>query len=887
MFGQRQPFSLFLKVITTIIFLVFASTVCAQSPIDGFELNATSTVRAIAVQADGKILVGGFFTTLSLNGPAAITRKYIARLNPDGRVDSSFNPTASHAVRAIAVQSDGKILIGGYFTSLSPSGSPIKRNHIARLNPDGSVDTTFDPNANLDVYAIAMQRDEKILIGGNFATLAPNGGPAITRKSIARLNSNGTVDKSFNPNVTTPVNQSRVEAIQVQPEGKILIGGGFNSLAPNGGPSVNRTNIARLNPNGTVDVSFDPSPGGSVEAISLQADGKILFGGWFIEVSPNDGPAVPRNHIARMNANGTLDPSFNLSVDKHVYSITSEADGQIVIGGDFDSVTPVGGAAITRHRIARLKLDGSVDMSFDPNINGGGVFAIAQQPDGQILLGGVILTLSPNGGALVQRNNIARINLDGTVDQTLNIDLKAFAVYAIAAQPDDKVLIGGYFDSIQGVPRNNLARLNADGTLDMQFAPSTDWEVDSIAVQANGKILIAGRFKAVSPNGGAAVPRNHIARLLNDGTLDSSFDPNVNGNSARDPVYAIAPQADGKIIICGQFTNLAPNGGATVARKYLARLNDNGTVDTSFNPNPNDQVDSCMLEDDGRILIAGGFTTLAPNGGPSVIRNHIARLNKDGTVDSSFDPNPNDVVGNMALQADGKILISGTFGSLKPNGGASVKRSGVARLNRDGTVDTFNPADPALDTHINALAIQADGGILMGGKFKSLVDGLSPVSRHHVARFKMDGSIDSFNPNADGYLNSMLVQRDGKIIVSGAFDTFSPAAGTNISRHKFARLSNDTAALQRLSVSKTTITWIREGASPQLTRVTFERSTDGGQTYTFLGAGTRVGTGSNFSLDGMNVPAGQNVLIRARGFYRSGNGGSESITESVKNVYLF
>jgi uncharacterized delta-60 repeat protein len=203
----------------------------------------------------------------------------------------------------------------------------------------------------------------------------------------------------------------------MQQDGKILIGGGFNSLAPNGGPSVNRTNIARLNSNGTVDGSFDPNPAGSVETTCLQADGKILFGGWFISLSPNGGAAVPRNHIARMNANGTLDTSFNLSVDKHVYSITTAADGQILIGGDFDSVKPLGGSEITRHRMARLNLDGSVDMSFDPNITGGGVFAIAQQPDGQILLGGVILTLSPNGGAVIQRNNIARINPDGTADQ--------------------------------------------------------------------------------------------------------------------------------------------------------------------------------------------------------------------------------------------------------------------------------------------------------------------------------------------------------------------------------------------------------------------------------------------------------------------------------------
>ncbi len=98
-------------------------------------------------------------------------------------------------------------------------------------------------------------------------------------------------------------------------------------------------------------------------------------------------------------------------------------------------------------------------------------------------------------------------------------------------------------------------------------------------------------------------------------------------------------------------------------------------------------------------------------------------------------------------------------------------------------------------------------------------------------------------------------------------------------------MTNDTAALQNLAVTQTTITWTRGGSSPQFTRVTFESSTDN-VNYTLLGNGTA--TGSNWTLTGLNLPTGQNIYIRARGYYRSGySNGSESITESVRNAVLW
>src|SRR5439155_5412087 len=121
-----------------------AAAVRGQSALDGFDPNANSTVFVVVVQPDGKILIGGAFTTLSPNGGATVTRNRIARLNPDGTLDTAFNPNANDIVQSIAVQADGKILVGGFFTSIGGQ----TRNPIARLNPVGALATAVNPTAH-------------------------------------------------------------------------------------------------------------------------------------------------------------------------------------------------------------------------------------------------------------------------------------------------------------------------------------------------------------------------------------------------------------------------------------------------------------------------------------------------------------------------------------------------------------------------------------------------------------------------------------------------------------------------------------------------------------------------------------------------------------------
>jgi uncharacterized delta-60 repeat protein len=250
-------------------------------------------VKTIAVQPDGKILIGGTFTKYN-----QITRNYLARLNPDGSLDLTFDPGkgVNGYVETLLLQPDGKILVTGLFEKYNDVAVP----RIVRLNPDGSLDPSFvvatDIASNLEVQAIALQPDGKILIAGDFVIPTNTGS---VRPRIIRLNPDGSVDSTFTPGSGA---NDVITSIALQPDGKILIGGGFTQY--NG---VLRNRLARLQPNGSLDPTFDPGEGANryITFIGLQTDGKILIGGSFTSYDN-----VPRNSLARLHPNGALDTTF-------------------------------------------------------------------------------------------------------------------------------------------------------------------------------------------------------------------------------------------------------------------------------------------------------------------------------------------------------------------------------------------------------------------------------------------------------------------------------------------------------------------------------------------------------------------------------------------------
>ena len=803
----------------------------AQSALDGFDPNTDYAVYVVVSQPDGKILVGGNFLSISPNGGPSVARSGIARLNADGTLDTAFNPNyVNGPVYAIALQPDGKILIGGRFNLVSGQ----TRRAIARLDATTGQADSFNPagngnNGNI-IYAIALQADGKVIVGGNFTDVM--GGQL--RNRIARLDGTTGSADSFNPNVTGGLS-TRVSSIAVQGDGEVLVGGRFTSVG--GQP---RVGIARVDGTTGQTDSFNPNVSGEVYAIAVQPDGKILVGGDF---------SGERNNIARFDpatgAADSFDPDATGGFSPYVHTIAVQPDGRILVGGNF---TSIGGQ--TRNNIARL--DGSTGAadSFDPESNSV-VKTFAVQADGKIVVGGEFTTLAPNGGTAVTRNHIARLETDGRLDRTVNLGLVGNYILVTAVQPDGKILLGGAFTSVLGVPRNNIARLNSDGTLDMAFDPNSIGEVDTIAVQTDGKILVGGAFASI---GGQ--PRNRIARLDATTGLADSFDPN-----ASNAVVSIAVQADGKILAGGGFGII---GGQP--RNRIARLDPMTGLAETFNPDANGYVASIAVQADGKILVGGGFDGINSIGGQA--RNHMARLDPMTGLADSFDPNANDAVSSIAVQADGKILVGGGFTNI---GGQT--RSHIARLSSDTALaDSFNPDS---DGDVDSIAVQVDGKILAGGFF-TIIGG---QGRNRIARLDgATGSADSFDPNANEAVLAIAVQADGKILAGGQFTNIGGQA-----RNCIARLSNDTSALQDLVATQTAITWALGGSRPQYERVAFESSTDNAN-YTPLGNGTAVG--NNWTLTGLNLPIGQNFYFRARGYYRGGHqNASASISESVRSVF--
>ena len=930
----------------------------ARTSFDGrpdttFNPGPNNPVNSIVVQADGNILVAGLFTAVS--GQAW---KYIARLDNAGSIDSTLSASANlnNGINALAIDSFGKILVGGEFTcsggvtTCSATTNPDKRqNYLARLYPNGVLEVNFNPNANIagTVNVVAVDSLGGTLVGGDFTAIG--GQP---RNNLARFKADGSFDTGFNPNVNGPV-----YAIAIEPsDSKILIGGAFTTVG-----GVSRSNIARLNTDasGTPD-SFNPGvTGTAVYALAIQtvtAVEYVVAAGAFTQAG-----GAPHNNIARIaTGSGTVDSGFTTSVSGDVYAIKVQPDNNVLIGGAFTSVTDTIHTTYINY-VTRLTTSGSVDSAFSTSLGTGPnapVYAIAlqsQSPNtGNILIGGLFTSVN---GSTNPRSRLARLSSSGALDATfadpqitppgappvtaLSIapptNLVA-TVNAIAVDGSDRIVVGGLFASVDDgtgthqVARNNVARFSSAGTLDGTFDPNADSTdvlpatlVKALALSGTN-IILGGNFTVINTN----IYRNHVAMVDTGGTNVSTFDSGVVGN-----INAIAFQPDGRIVVGGDFTYI---GGQL--RNRIARINVDGTVDTGFDPNVNGSVNAIAVQaSDGKIVIGGSFTTV---GGGASNRNNIARLDgTTGAADAGFDPNVNGTVNAIAVQAsDGKIVIGGSFTTV---GATPVTRNRVARL--DGTTAVADSYNPSVNNGaVNAIAIQPDGKIVIGGSFTSV--GSTPVTRNRVAR--LDGSTylaDTFDPNVDSDVYSLAVQIDGKVIIAGGFtliygtgnggpsygqkyiarvtatgvvDTaFSPAfdnlvyaaglqsdgkvviggtfssedvlvgaAHVTVVRPNIARLTNTDAGVQTLTVSSdgSTVTWSRGQTGPEVARVTFE-SSDDKVTWSPLGNGSRIAGG--WQITGLSLQKNKSFYLRARGYSGSGrDNGSGSVVESGSLIHL-
>lgn len=350
------------------------------------DFNTEGQVIQAEPTADGKILVLGAFG----NQPSATTFR---RLNANGTLDSTFIivglPIPGNGT-AFEQQADGKIVYVG------SGANGVAQAAVGRLNADGTPDPTFAPGnfqqpfGSREFYAVALQPDGKILLGGGFQEY--NG---FVRPGLARLKADGTIDETFIPPNDNNVTFSRAQAVAVQADGKVLAAG----YATLGGNSV--AGIVRLNADGTPDAGFTPQSvdqllSSSKIAIVVQPDGRILLGGNFNKIGDRFQSA-----LARLLPTGSLDASFTPLLPAAVAAVTLQGDGKILIGGNFVNVS-----SEPRANVARLNASGALDLTFDPGTGAGGGFVqtLALQADGKVIVGGAF-----GGFGTATRDNLARL----------------------------------------------------------------------------------------------------------------------------------------------------------------------------------------------------------------------------------------------------------------------------------------------------------------------------------------------------------------------------------------------------------------------------------------------------------------------------------------------
>jgi len=532
-----------------------------------FSLGANTTRRPLVRVNTNGVADAAFVTSFTSPGSSIRDLKILPddrivavddtvyRFNANGTADAGFVPdfltdkngdNYAGMVFTVAVQSDGKVVFAGMFSFVGTQ----RRDGVARLNPDGSLDSFDIGSVQLDRFPrmVGVQKDGKILIASDFEQVNSS-----SRRGLARINPNGTLDPAFDPAAALGTNMSILGAA-LQPNDKILIAILSGSFGP--------TNIARLNPDRTLDPNFNaPTSIGEFGDAFALADGRILL------LAANN-PELLASHddlIRRLNSDGTSDNSFQLApdfvqafIDPNTSRITTvNAPGpKPLLQLPDDKLLVAWLTTNLQFKLVRLNGDGSVDNSFTT-----GVVPRAMQFSSFLYS-----FLDQFAGVVYFARLISAENL---------------AFFEAAAQPDGKLIVVGQFTNYNGSAHNGIVRLNPDGLIDSTFnaGAGPQWvstiqtstnlfpRIESVRVVSGNKILLAGNFEAFNGS-----PFNGLVRLNPDGSVDTNFFANLTrrnfGLFPRSP-SALIEEPDGNYLLAGQFARPGSSAVLTLSRLLM------------------------------------------------------------------------------------------------------------------------------------------------------------------------------------------------------------------------------------------------------------------------------------------------------------------------------
>jgi len=705
-------------------------------------LPITSLPQSYVIQNDGKVVIVGDACSYKLYNNQQITvGSYIMRLKKDLSIDDSFKTGLGFDSTAnnIALQPDGRMLVCGFFKSYN--GKQV--NKIVRLNADGTIDNTFNFNdRGLNIFDITqinlikIQQDGKIMIAGKFeATIFEK----FYGRNVLRLNSDGTIDKTFQSDYPYEIFK-----FELQSDGKIV------RVYKNTYNKETSYKIDRLNSDGTTDLSFNTIEGfGGICSsttvgyntmsdcrLTIQNDGKILFGACFTSFKYLD-----TRGLMRFNQDGTKDLSF-----EYVYPGYPRATVKDFI------LLP--NNKILTNNLMLINSDGSIDnkniakLDTDTNSN-----KIMLYPNNNELLICSQNTVNFSGGMSFFGKFI---KLDLTTSE-VNMQQQPTTFYAgndILEKPNGDIVVLGYSkNSYNTKYHDGIKLLNKNGKLIYNnnlrsnlFSSATSEKnyFEKGIVQPDGKIIV---FKSTPGKDSGLI------RYNTDFSIDNSFSAPILGS-----IYNMALQPDGKILI--------------VSDRYqpgLTRLNPDGSEDSTFKNiiGFNNQCYISITQPDGKIIIGGAFTSY--NG---IETNLLARFNNDGTFDNTFHSDENlqgYYITSLGLQSDGKIIIGG-MGFADDN---NDTYGAIKRLNNDGTIDgSFITYRPTFATHYTKkILILPDDKILFYTKLNSNTE----YSKNDFKRLESNGKIDNTFDTGEafnGNINSMKVQKDGSLLLTGNFTKY-------------------------------------------------------------------------------------------------------------------
>lgn len=790
-------------------------------------------VVALDVAPDGGAVIVGNFT--DVGGNTAID--YVAKLDANGALDTGFVPVAigSGSVLDVALQSDGKVVIVGSFYTVGG----VSLRGMARLNADGSLDTAFASNitsgTNGSAYAVDILPDGRIVFCGQFGSW---NGQNVNGYGAVRVNSNGSFSAAY---ATGTYN--RMDAILALPNGSVLmaaettsssavkvykIGPDFLAQAfpySSGRTRVDAIDLAadgdylfagngqvlKINPDGTTDLQFSLS---SAAEIAGQINGKFLVAG-----------GTPVGRPIRYLPNGSVDPNFDAGTgfNSTVSDFAIRPDGKIWAGGVFTSYngTPVSYVALLNGDPIPLAITVQpepltvVDPGEDVFLTVGatGTTALSYQwfKDGVELTDGT-------GVSGCQTATLSLTDVDDTDggDYSVEISNQAGAVTSATA----KVIVLGapqilsLSDDVTLLEGNTLTlEVEAIGAGTLSYQWFRDGTLLPAQTSATLSIVPAsqadsGNYTVEITNTFGTTPSVQVEVVIQPNP--AAIAPGFSGLTVNGQIHAIHPLSGGRVLVGGSFSSIS-DGVTTLANTRLAVVKSDGTLENLPALATNNTVRRLRDGGNGKILVAGNFSTIL-----GATRNRVARLNADLTLDGGFDAttpitNSFSEAYDVALEPGGTVLVCGWQYLLRlfdngqqdtafnfaasnaihrvlPQPGGKViafgsftsPAAGIARLNADGTHDdaiTYN-APFAIDEFTEAIDL-GGGSFLAGANWYAYYGG--------VRLYQANGAIDSaFLSQGDALPSALARDSQGRFFVGGNFTTIAGAA-----RNRLVRLTAD------------------------------------------------------------------------------------------------